>query len=547
MIHARLLGLAVLGGLGAAAVAAPAEGPVRITFDEVATGKPMPSYTAQGVVFAPAHPPARSQAAGRVMFFPHLKTPRKGILNAMANESIPVEVRFPKPVSGVTLVLWGSIGSAALVEAYDKDGQVVDRASRDRVPERTGPEQPVPSFELTVKAAAITHVRFSGAPPGGYLVCDEVRFTPQGEQKAPWEVPPLKDAFKGKFLIGVALDVRGGQGPASTNVGIATTHFNAFTPENSMKPMSTQPSEGRFTFAAADRLVELAEKNGATPIGHCLVWHAQTPRWFFQGPDGQPAGRELALARLRQHIAAVVGHYKGRVKQWDVVNEAISDAPGQELRPSPWLRAIGEDYIAEAFRAAHAADPDALLSYNDYGIERRDKRRKALQLLKALIGQKVPVHAVGIQGHWRLETLDLMEVEEAIKEFAGLGLKVMITELDLSVLPARYQGADVARTERPNEEQRAAMNPYTQGLPDAVAQKQAERYRQAFAMFLRHQDVIGRVTFWGTDDGHSWLNNFPVRGRTDHALLFDRQGKPKAAFFAVRKAAEDASGTSPPP
>jgi hypothetical protein len=194
MAHTRMIGLAVLSSLFAlacgvsapspseahgsgASSAAPAQGPVTITFDKVETGKPMPSYTDQGVVFAPARPPAKSKAAGRVMFFPHLKTPRKGILNAMANESIPVEVRFPKPVSSVTLVLWGSVGSAALVEAYDKDGKVVARASREKVPERTGPEQPTPSFELTVKGSAIAYIRFSGAPPGGYLVCDEVRFT----------------------------------------------------------------------------------------------------------------------------------------------------------------------------------------------------------------------------------------------------------------------------------------------------------------------------------------------------------------------------------
>lgn len=178
MTHARIIGLAVLGGLRALALAAPAEGPVTITFDNVEGGKPIPSFTDQGVEFALSRKPTTSRAAGRVMFFPHLKTKRKGILNAMANESIPVEIRFPKPVSSVTLVLWGSIDSEALVEAYDKDDKVVDRASRDKVPERTQPEQPVPSFELTVKAAAIAYVRFSGARPGGYLVCDEVRFTP---------------------------------------------------------------------------------------------------------------------------------------------------------------------------------------------------------------------------------------------------------------------------------------------------------------------------------------------------------------------------------
>src|SRR5579871_2720233 len=178
MTHTQAVSLAIVACLGAVTTSLAADGPVVLTFDKAETGKPMPSYTDQGVVFALARKPTTSRAAGRVMFFPHLKTPRKGILNAMANESIPVEVRFPKPVSSVTLVLWGSIGSAAVVEAYGKDGKVVDKASRDKVPERTGPEQPVPSFELTVKAAAISSVRFSGAPPGGYLVCDEVRYTP---------------------------------------------------------------------------------------------------------------------------------------------------------------------------------------------------------------------------------------------------------------------------------------------------------------------------------------------------------------------------------
>jgi endo-1,4-beta-xylanase len=302
--------------------------------------------------------------------------------------------------------------------------------------------------------------------------------------------------------------------------------------------MSLQRIEGQFNFRDGDRMVEIAEQNGATPIGHTLVWHEQTPRWFFEGPDGQPASRELALARLRKHIATVVGHYKGRVKQWDVVNEAISDTPGEVLRQTPWLKAIGEDYIAEAFRAAHAADPNAILIYNDYNIERSYKRPKALQLLRSLLDQKVPVHAVGIQGHWRMDNPDFAEVEESIKQFAALGLKVMITELDIGVLPTQYQGANISTRETMTPEQEAVMNPYTKGLPDEVAQRHAERYRQAFEMFLRHKDVIGRVTLWGMHDGDSWFNNFPIRGRTDYPLLFDRQGKPKPAFFAVRNVAQ---------
>lgn len=179
MTHTRKIGLVVLLSLGALVLADPGDGEVVITFDKVESGKPVPKYTDAGVEFALSRAPAKNRAVGRVMFFPHLKTPRKGILNAMANESIPVEVRFPKPASRVTLVLWGSIGSAALVEAYSKDGKVLEKASRDRVPERTGPEQPIPSFELSVKAPEIAYIRFSGAPPGGYLVCDELRYTPQ--------------------------------------------------------------------------------------------------------------------------------------------------------------------------------------------------------------------------------------------------------------------------------------------------------------------------------------------------------------------------------
>ncbi|MES4792372.1 MAG: 1,4-beta-xylanase, partial [Chloroflexota bacterium] len=332
------------------------------------------------------------------------------------------------------------------------------------------------------------------------------------------------------FLTGTALNYPALQGRSPLDVAIATRHFSAITAANSLKPDALQRVEGQFTFAEGDRLVEIAQKGGAAPVGHVLVWHEQTPAWFFKGSDGQPVSREQAT---------VVGHYKGRIKEWDVVNEAISDAPGELLRPTPWLKAIGEEYIAEAFRAAHEADPNALLIYNDYNIERRYKRPKALRLLKSLLDQKVPLHAVGIQGHWRLDDPNFAEVEESIRQFTALGLKVMITELDIGVLPTRYQGADLSRVESMTPEQRAVVNPYEAGLPEDVARQQADCYRQAFEMFLR-RDVIVRVTLRGTHDGDSWLNNFPIRGRTDHSLLFDRQGRPKPAFFAVQQAARAA-------
>lgn len=370
--------------------------------------------------------------------------------------------------------------------------------------------------------------------PSSALAAEEVA-------KVPDSVPPLKNAFKGKFLVGTELDYPALQGNDPLSVSLATTHFDALTAGNSMKPDTLQRTEGQFNFRDADRLVEIAQESGATAIGHVLVWHEQTPAWFFKGPDGGTVSRELALARMRQHITTVVGRYKGRVKQWDVVNEALSDTPGESLRQTSWLKAIGENYIAEAFRAAHAADPQAILTYNDYNIERNYKRPKAIQLLKLLLDQKVPIHAVGIQGHWRMDTPDFAEVEESIKQFGSLGLKVMISELDIGVLPTKYQGADISTREAMTPEMRPVLDPYTNGLPQEVARQHAERYRQAFEMFLRHKDVIDRVTLWGTHDGNSWFNNFPIRGRTDYPLLFDRQGKPKSAFYSVVKAAQNTS------
>jgi len=342
------------------------------------------------------------------------------------------------------------------------------------------------------------------------------------------KTPTLAKAFERDFLIGAAL---GGQTLLGEDAISAPVlgHFNAFTAENAMKPDATQPQEGVFRFEQADKLVEIARKQNATVVGHTLIWHSQTPRWFFEGPDNKPATRELALQRMRTRIATLVGRYKGRIAQWDVVNEAISDGGDDMLRQSPWRTAIGDDYIAEAFRAAHAADPKATLIYNDYSIENPGKREKTLKLLKSLRDQNVPVHAVGIQGHWGLDYPDLATIESALTDFGKLGLKVMITELDVSVLPTRYRGADVGV----RQERDAAMDPYVAGLPEAVARQQAERYRAIFALLRRHRDVVDRVTFWGVHDGQSWKNNFPIRGRTDYPLLFDRQGKPKPAFFEL--------------
>ncbi len=348
---------------------------------------------------------------------------------------------------------------------------------------------------------------------------------------------PLKDSFKDLFKIGAAVstDLLRGQEPEAEK--LLRRHFNSMTGENVMKPDFLQPREGDFTFTDADRLVKLAEESGAEVVGHTLIWHSQTPRWFFEGKAGQPITRELALQRLRTHIKTVVGRYKGKIREWDVVNEAINDGPGV-LRPTPWLEAIGEDYIAEAFRAAHEADPEAVLVYNDYNIELGYKRPKAVELLKKLLDQKVPVHAVGIQSHWRVQNPPLGELEKAVKEFSALGLKVMITEFDMGVLPTHYQGADLSQAQSLTPDQAAVLNPYTQGLPAEAAQLHALKMKEAVDLFVKYKDSISRVTFWGIHDGHSWLNNFPIRGRTDYPLLFDRKMNPKPAFFSVQKAGQ---------
>lgn len=354
------------------------------------------------------------------------------------------------------------------------------------------------------------------------------------EAALPKVILPLEDAFRGKFLIGTALSIPLLRGSDPLSESLARTHFDAFTPDNSMKPDFLQRVKGQFTFTDGDRLVEMARQTNATVVGHTLVWHSQTPNWFTRDAEGKPLPREAALKNMRDHIAAVVGHYKGRVQQWDVVNEVVSDGGEQILRDSPWRQAIGDDYIAEAFRAAHQADPDAILTLNDYGNESGPKRDKTLRLLKSLLDQGVPVHAVGLQCHWRLGRTPIEETEKSIQMYAALGLKVMITEFDIGVLPTRGWSADIATMEAAN----ADSNLYTAGLPEDISQKLADSYAQCFAMFLRNKKDVARVTVWGVHDGGSWLNNFPVRGRTDYPLLFDRQGQPKSAFFAVQKVAQ---------
>lgn len=345
--------------------------------------------------------------------------------------------------------------------------------------------------------------------------------------------PTLRKAFANDFLIGAALNTAQVDGRDAKGGALAASQFSALTAENDMKWQSLHPAPDRFNFQAADAYVKFAGKHDMKLIGHCLVWHSQTPAWVFQGDNGQPATREQLLKRMRDHIHTVVGRYKGKVTGWDVVNEALADGGPDILRDSPWRRIIGDDFIDQAFRFAREADPKAELYYNDYGLENERKRGNCVKLLKGLIGRGVPITGVGTQSHFNINHPPLGEVEKTIVDFAKLNLKVMVTELDVDVLPSRGNpgNADINRREQGGN----ASNPYTAGLPDDVQEKLAKRYADLFAIYLRHRKDLTRVTFWGLDDGHSWLNGFPIRGRTNHPLLFDRNLMPKPAFTAVMK------------
>jgi endo-1,4-beta-xylanase len=340
----------------------------------------------------------------------------------------------------------------------------------------------------------------------------------------------LKDRFHPHFLIGAALNEAQFSGSNPMQAAIAAREFSSITPENVMKWERIQPREHQFDFRAADRFVAFGEQHRMFIVGHTLIWHSQTPRWVFEKSPGQPADRDMLLLRMSNHIHTVVGRYKGRVKGWDVVNEALNE--DGSLRQSPWLRIIGEDYLAHAFTFARQADPAAELYYNDYSLEKPAKRKGAIALVKQLKHAGAPISGLGSQMHVRLDWPEPALVDETLTEFSTLGVQVMITELDVDVLPSGMTNDGIAEVSR-RETGSALLNPFTNGLPAAVQLELADRYAQLFAVFLKHSDTLHRVTFWGVTDGQSWLNNWPIRGRTSYPLLFDRHGRPKPARDAV--------------
>lgn len=321
------------------------------------------------------------------------------------------------------------------------------------------------------------------------------------------ELPSLKDIYEEYFPIGTAVSVASWANPKTlyTHDSLIEKHFNSLTVENAMKPDYLQPREGHFNFRQGNEVVDFAESKNMLVRGHTLVWHAQTPDWFFKDNEGRridekeeitESDRQLVIGRMEAHIERVVSEYKGRIYAWDVVNEAISDSPNEIYRQdSPWYKILGEDFIKLAFIKAHEVDPDAKLFYNDYGAVNPNKRDRIIKMLEGLIAEGVPVHGIGIQGHWSVEGPSFEDIERAIQMYADLGLEIHITELDVG------------------------MKGYTE-------EEQAQYYREIFKIFKKYSDVITNVTFWGMTDNTSWRAD-------ENPLLFDKNQEPKPAFWAI--------------
>ena len=388
------------------------------------------------------------------------------------------------------------------------------------------------------------------------------------------DTPTLKDAYKELFYIGTAINRSIATGaPARAvfsnrtleqvqrDVALVKEQFNQIVAENDTKWLLIHPREGAdgYNFGPADAFVNFGLSNHMYLVGHTLVWHAQTPNWVFAGTNPPPAAsnaapssvtgttgagggrfgggfggfgraysgprasREELLQRMRDHIQTVVGRYKGKIKVWDVVNEAIADQGTNLLRNSLWLEIIGPDFIAKAFEYAHEADPDTILRYNDYGLENSVKRKKLIRLIQSLQQQKVPVMAIGSQAHLNLST-SFEEMDEALTDMETLGLPIHITELDVNSAQGgqRSTSADISNNDTTTQG----------GLAEDANRKLASAYAGIFRAFVKHHQSVKLVTFWGANDANSWR----ARGRP---LLFDGNAQPKTAFAAVIRVATD--------
>ncbi|MEP6746963.1 MAG: endo-1,4-beta-xylanase [Bacteroidota bacterium] len=332
----------------------------------------------------------------------------------------------------------------------------------------------------------------------------------------------LKEVFKNDFGIGTALNAWQIEEKDPKAAVLIPQQFNMATPENIMKAEIIHPQWSTYNFDMADKMVAYCQKNNIKVNAHTLIWHSQLPAFARRIQDV-----DSFKTFFTEHIKTVAGRYDGKVYSWDVVNEALNE--DGTMRKSVFFQKLGDNFVTDAFRIAQSAAPNTQLYYNDYNNEQPAKRAGCIALIKKIQSAGVRIDGVGIQGHWHLGKIPLTEIEESIEQYAALGIKVMFTELDIEVLSRNFQGADVSQ--RMNNA--ASSNPYPNGLPDSLQQQLADDYGALFKLFLKHKDKIARVTFWGVNDGQSWLNNWPVRGRTNYPLLFDRNFAPKPAFYKV--------------
>jgi len=348
----------------------------------------------------------------------------------------------------------------------------------------------------------------------------------------------LKDVYKDAFLIGVAVNPAITSGKDKAAQDIVIKQFNSITVENVMKAALINPKPGEYNFAPADEYVAFGEKHSMFIIGHTLVWHNQCPEWFFTNTAGKPNTKEEQIERLRSHIQVVAGRYEGRVNAWDVVNEVIGE-DGNYRENTAWVKAFGngDTLVKYAFKFAAQYAPNTELYYNDFNAWRPSKRDGIVRLIKMLQKEGLRIDGVGMQGHWGLDYPKTAYIEQAIDAYAACSVKVMITELDVDVLPLTKEGQIIgqgmADKQFQLEEFKTYLDPYKNGLPDSMQTVLANRYAELFSIFYKRKDKIARVTLWGVDDGMNWKNGYPIPNRTNYPLLWDRNKQPKPALQAV--------------
>lgn len=338
----------------------------------------------------------------------------------------------------------------------------------------------------------------------------------------------LKEAYKNDFLIGAALSASIIKQQDPTLVALITKEFNSITPENCQKWGEIRNEDGSWKWEDSDAIINFGSKHNLHMVGHTLGWHSQIPESVFKNKDGSYIAKEALAKKQQEHITTLVDRYKGKIAAWDVVNEAMGD--DNKMRTSHWYNIMGDDFLVNAFNLAHETDPKAHLMYNDYNNEQEGKRNATIEMLKRLQKRKAPIHGLGMQAHVGIAS-DMKNFEDSIIAYSELGLRIHLTELDIDVLPSVWNLPVAEISTR--FEYKPERDPYINGLPKEIDDQLAKAYETLFKILIKHKDKVDRVTFWGVSDDASWLNGFPIPGRTNYPLLFDRNKQPKGAYFRL--------------